>query len=126
MDKNAQLQDKHISVVRLLAHGYTPKQIGDELCLATSTIRNCIQEAREIVGARNSVHLACWFLYKYGNISEDLIPITKRIGKVFIIAIILAGVTQIDCERAFRTARRGRRRDDTEVIDDTLGRNYVA
>lgn len=126
MDKNAQLQDKHIPVVRLLAHGYTPEQIGDELCLATSTIRNYIQEAREIVGARNSVHLACWFFYKYGNIDEDLIPVTKRIGKVFIIAIMLAGVTQIDCERAFRTARRGRRRDDIEVIDNTLGRNYTA
>ena len=119
MDKNAQLQDKHIPVVRLLAHGYTPEQIGDELCLATSTIRNYIQEARQIIGARNAVHLACWFFYKYGNIDEDLIPVTKRIGKVFIIAIMLAGVTQIDCERAFRTARRGRRNEDIEVVELT-------
>ena len=125
MDKKAQLLDKHIPVVRLLVHGYTPEQISDELCLATSTVRNYIQEARDIVGARNSVHLATWFFYRYGNVSEDLLPITKRIGKVFTIALLLAGVAQMECERTFRV-RRYRRRDEIEVVDNADSCNYTA
>lgn len=119
MDLKAKLPERLLPTVRLAAHGYTPEQIACEFSLATPTIRNRIQEARDIIGAKNTVQLACWFLYKYGNIDEDLIPVTKRIGKVFIIAIMLAGVTQIDCERAFRTARRGRRNEDIEVVELT-------
>ena len=47
MDWKANLPDKVKPVVRLGAHGYTPEQIADELCLATCTIRNYIQEARD-------------------------------------------------------------------------------
>lgn len=37
MDWKAKLPERLIPTVRLAAHGYTPEQIGDELCLATST-----------------------------------------------------------------------------------------
>lgn len=57
MDWKANLPDKVKPVVRLVAHGYTPEQIGNELCLATCTIRNYIQEARDIVGAQNATQL---------------------------------------------------------------------
>lgn len=116
MDWKAELPKKLREVVRLRAHGYTPEQIGDELCLGRTTVQNYIQEAREIADCDNAVQLAAWYFYKYGNISKDFAPITKRIGKFFILAIIAIGSTQIDCERMFRTARRGRRREDIELI----------
>lgn len=126
MDWKTQLPDKVQPVVRLVAHGYTPEQIGDELCLATCTVRNYIQEARDIVGAQNAVQLGAWYFYRYGKVKRDFAPITKRIGKFFIVAMMLAGVTQIDAERAFRTARRGRRRDEVAVVDDTRDQRYTA
>ena len=126
MDWEANLPDKVKPVVRLVAHGYTPEQIGNELCLATCTIRNYIQEARDIVGAQNATQLGAWYLYRYGKISRDFAPITKRIAKFFTIALLMFTTTQIDCERAFRTARRGRRRDDTEVVDGEKRQRYTA
>lgn len=127
MDWKAELPRKLEPTVRLLAHGYTPEEIGNELCKATCTVRNYIQEARDIVGAQNAVQLGAWYLYRYGNISRDFAPITKRIAKFFTIALLMFTTTQIDCERAFRTARsRGRRRDDTEVIDDGYSSVYIS
>lgn len=126
MDWKANLPDKVKPTVRLVAHGYTPEQIADELCLATCTIRNYIQEARDIVGARNATQLGAWYFYRYGNLAQDFAPITKRIAKFFTIALLMFTTTQIDCERAFRTARRGRRRDDTEVVDDEKRYRYTA
>lgn len=126
MDWKAELPKKLEPTVRLLAHGYSPEEIANELCKATSTIRNHIQEARDIVGARNATHLAAWYLYRYGKISRDLIPITKRIAKFFTIALLIYSTTQIDVERAFRTARRGRRRNETEQIDNTNRPRYTA
>lgn len=126
MDWKANLPDKVKPVVRLVAHGYTPEQIADELCLATCTIRNYIQEARDIVGAQNATQLGAWYFYRYGNLAQDFAPITKRIAKFFTIALLMFTTTQIDCERAFRTARRGRRRDDTEVIDDGYSSVYIS
>ena len=126
MDWKAELPKKLEPTVRLLAHGYSPEEIANELCKATSTIRNHIQEARDIVGARNATHLAAWYLYRYGKISRDLIPITKRVAKIFTIVLLIYSTTQIDVERAFRTARRGRRRDETEVVDDEKRHRYTA
>ena len=126
MDWKANLPDKVKPVVRLVAHGYTPEQISNELCLATCTIRNYIQEARDIVGAQNATQLGAWYFYKYGNLAQDFAPVTKRISKFFVLAVLIATTTQIDCERAFRTARRGRRRDDIAVIDDTDRPTYTA
>lgn len=126
MDWKANLSDKVKPVVRLVAHGYTPEQIADELCLATCTIRNYIQEARDIVGAQNATQLGAWYFYRYGNINRDFAPITKRISKFFLIAVLMYSTTQIDVERAFRTARRGRRRNETEQIDNTNRQRYTA
>jgi predicted transcriptional regulator len=126
MDWKANLPDKVKPVVRLLAHGYTPEQIADELCLATCTIRNYIQEARDIVGAQNATQLGAWYFYRYGNINRDFAPITKRISKFFLIAVLMYSTTQIDVERAFRTARRGRRRDDTEQLTTGDSPQYTA
>lgn len=126
MDWRAELPDKVKPVVRLVAHGYTPEQIADELCLATCTIRNYIQEAREIVGARNVTQLGAWYFYRYGNLAQDFAPITKRIAKFFTLALLMYSTTQIDVERAFRTARRGRRRDDIAVVDNEDRPNYTA
>lgn len=126
MDWKATLPDKVKPVVRLVAHGYTPEQISDELCLATCTIRNYIQEARDIVGAQNATQLGAWYFYKYGNLAQDFAPITKRISKFFLIAVLMVTTTQIDVERAFRTARRGRRRDDIAVVDNEDRLNYTA
>lgn len=126
MDWKANLPDKVKPVVRLLAHGYTPDQIADELCLATCTIRNYIQEARDIVGAQNATQLGAWYFYRYGNLAQDFAPITKRIAKFFTIALLMYSTTQIDVERAFRTARRGRRRDDIELTDNEDSPNYTA
>lgn len=119
MDWKAELPRKLEPTVRLLAHGYTPEEIGNELCKATCTVRNYIQEARDIVGAQNAVQLGAWYLYRYGNISRDFAPITKRISKFFLIAVLMVTTTQIDAERAFRTARRGRRNEDIEVVELT-------
>lgn len=126
MDWRAELPKKLEPTVRLLAHGYSPEEIANELCKATSTIRNHIQEARDIVGARNATHLAAWYLYRYGKISRDLAPITKRVAKFFTILLLMYATTQIDVERAFRTARRGRRRDDTEQLTNGDSPQYTA
>lgn len=126
MDWKAELPEDLELTVRLLAHGYSPEEIANELCKAVPTIRNRIQKARDIVGARNATQLGAWYLYRYGKISRDLIPITKRIAKFFTIALLIYSTTQIDVERAFRTARRGRRRDDTEQVDNTNRLRYTA
>lgn len=126
MDWKANLPDKVKPVVRLVAHGYTPDQIADELCLATCTIRNYIQEARDIVGAQNATHLAAWYLYRYGKISRDLIPITKRVAKILTIVLLIYSTTHIDVERAFRAARRVRRKNKTEQVDNTNRQRYTA
>lgn len=126
MDWKAELPKKLEPTVRLLAHGYSPEEIANELCKAVSTIRNHIQEARDIVGARNATHLAAWYLYRYGKISRDLAPITKRIAKFFTIALLIYSTTQIDVERAFRAARRVRRKNKTEQVDNANSPRYTA
>lgn len=127
MDWKAKLPERLLPVVRLAAHGYTPEQIGDELCLATSTIRNRIQDARDIIGARNAVQLAAYFFYTYGNISKDLAPICRRVGAFFCLLLFFIGMTNTDCERTLRTrTRRGRRNEDIEVVDDLDRPIYTA
>ena len=126
MDWKAELPEELELTVRLLAHGYSPEEIANELCKATSTIRNRIQKARDIVGARNATHLAAWYLYRYGKISRDLAPVTKRIAKFFTIALLIYTTTQIDVERAFRSARRVRRKNKTEQVDNTNRPRYTA
>ena len=126
MDWKAELPEELELTVRLLAHGYSPEEIANEMCKAESTIRNRIQKAREIVGARNATHLAAWYLYRYGKISRDLIPITKRVAKIFTIVLLIYSTTQIDVERAFRAARRVRRKNKTEQVDNTDRQKYTA
>lgn len=118
MDWKAEIPDRLMPVVKLLAHGYTPEQIGDELCLATSTVRNKIQEAREIINARNAVQLAAFYFYTYGNISKDLAPICRRVGAFFSLLLFMIGVVCADGERVLRTARRGRRSEEIVIVDD--------
>ena len=118
MDWKAEIPKRLLPVVKLLAHGYTPEQIGDELCLATSTVRNKIQEARDIIGARNAVQLAAYYFYTYTDISKDFAPITRRVGAFFSLLLFLIGVVHTDCERVLRTARRGRRSEEIVIIDD--------
>lgn len=126
MDWRAELPEELELTVRLLAHGYSPEEIANELCKAVPTIRNRIQKARDIVGARNATQLGAWYLYRYGKISRDLIPITKRVAKIMTIVLLIYSTTQIDVERAFRTARRGRRRDDTEQLTTGDSPQYTA
>ena len=125
MDWKAEIPQRLLPVVKLLAHGYTPEQIGDELCLATSTVRNKIQEAREIIDARNAVQLAAFYFYSYTNISKDFAPICRRVGAFFSLLLFLIGVTHTDCERVLRL-RRGRRRDDITLISDEIRPDYNA
>lgn len=126
MDWKAELPEELELTVRLLAHGYTPEEIANELCKAVPTIRNRIQKARDIVGARNATHLTAWYLYRYGKISRDLIPITKRVAKILTIVLLIYSTTHIDVERAFRAARRVRRKNKTEQVDNTNRQKYTA
>jgi DNA-binding CsgD family transcriptional regulator len=50
------LSPRHVDVLRLYALGMTRRQIGEELIISPITVMNHLAQAREILGARNSVH----------------------------------------------------------------------
>lgn len=126
MDWKYELSDKLYRVVHLRAHGYTVPQIADECCLSPSSVQNYIQEAREEADCKSVVQLCAWYFYKYGCVAKDFAPVTKRIAKFFTLLLLMFTTTQIDCERAFRAARRGRRKDEIEVVDDEKRQRYTA